>query len=162
MGRQRSPLFCFCCVSIESKRNRRRLRRGDAVNLGGFFGGKEKAKIIIMAFQAGFLHEIIVPLNRKAATMGKHGVDSGGVTWEEGLPLHANVDYQRGKAALNAGALDAYAVKIVRMNWTDRLNERSRVKYEGKIYQILPDTFNGHDRENTLQVLMQQVNDKTK
>lgn len=115
-----------------------------------------------MAYQAGFLHEIIVPLNRKAATMGRHGVDSGGVQWEEGKPLHANVDYQRGKAGMVAGALDAYAVKIVRMNWTDRLNERSRVKYEGKIYQILPDTFNGHYRENTLQFLMQQVNDKAK
>lgn len=113
-----------------------------------------------MAYTAGFLHEIIVPLNRKAATMGIHGVDSGGVTWEEGRPLHANVDYQRGKSAMSAGALDTYAVKIVRMNWTDALTERSRVKYDGKIYQILPNTFNGHYRENTLQFLMQQVVDK--
>ena len=100
-------------------------------------------------------------MNRKAAKVGKYGVDSGGIQWEEGTPLHANVDYQRGKSAMNAGALDSYAVKIVRMNWTDKLNERSRVKYQGKVYQILPDTFNGHYRENTLQFLMQLVvNDK--
>jgi head-tail adaptor len=96
-------------------------------------------------------------MNRKAATVGKYGVDSSGVEWEEGQPLHANVDYQRGKSAMSAGALDAYAVKIVRMNWTDKLNERSRVKYEGKIYQILPETFNGHYQDNTLQFLMQLV-----
>ena len=115
-----------------------------------------------MAYEAGFLHEIIIPLNRKAAQVGKYGVDSGGVQWEEGAPIHANVDYQRGKSAMNAGALDAYAVKIVRMNWTCALTERSRVKYQGKVYQILPDTFNGHYRENTLQFLMQLVvTDKT-
>lgn len=114
-----------------------------------------------MSYPAGFLENIIIPLNRKAATVGKYGVDSGGIQWEEGSPLHANVDYQRGKAALNAGALDAYAVKIVRMNWTDKLNDRSRVKYDGKVYQILPETFNPHYRKNTLQFLMQLVvNDK--
>lgn len=114
-----------------------------------------------MPYDAGFRYEIIIPLNRKAATVGKYGVDSSGVEWEEGQPLHANVDYQRGKSAMSAGALDAYAVKIVRMDWTDKLNERSRVKYGGKIYQILPETFNGHFRDNTLQFLMQLVvNDK--
>jgi hypothetical protein len=47
------------------------------------------------------------------------------------------------------------------MNWTDKLNERSRVKYDGKVYQIMPETFNGHFRKNTLQFLMQLiVNDK--
>ena len=114
-----------------------------------------------MSYPAGFLENIIIPLNRKAATVGKYGVDSGGIQWEEGTPIHANVDYQRGKAAMNAGALDAYAVKIVRMNWTDKLNDRSRVKYDGKVYQILPETFNPHYRKNTLQFLMQLVvNDK--
>jgi head-tail adaptor len=114
-----------------------------------------------MAYQSGLREQIIIPLNRKAATVGKYGVDSGGITWEEGTPLHAFVDYNRGKSAMNAGSLDSYAVKIVRMNWTDMLNERSRVKYNGKVYQILPETFNGHFRKNTLQFLMQLiVNDK--
>ena len=114
-----------------------------------------------MGYSAGFLHDIIQPLNRKEAVAGKYGLDSAGIEWEEVGCLHANVDYQRGKSAMNAGALDSYAVKIVRMNWTDKLNERSRVKYDGKVYQILPETFNGHYRENTLQFLMQLVvNDK--
>jgi head-tail adaptor len=113
-----------------------------------------------MSYPAGFREDFITPLNRKAATVGKYGVDSAGVTWEEGTPMHANVDYQKGKSAMNAGALDAYAVKIVRMNFTSTINERSRIKYEGKIYQIMPETFNGNYRKNTLQFLMQLVNEK--
>ena len=113
-----------------------------------------------MSYPAGFREDFITPLNRKAATVGKYGVDSAGVTWEEGTPMHANVDYQKGKSAMNAGALDAYAVKIVRMNFTSTINERSRIKYNGKIYQIMPETFNGNYRQNTLQFLMQLVNEK--
>ena len=113
-----------------------------------------------MSYPAGFREQFITPLNRKAATVGKYGVDSAGVTWEEGTPMHANVDYQKGKSAMNAGALDAYSVKIVRMNYTSAINERSRIKYDGKIYQIMPETFNGNYRQNTLQFLMQLVNEK--
>ena len=113
-----------------------------------------------MSYQAGFRYEIIIPMNRKAATVGKYGVDSGGIKWEEGTPLHANVDYQRGKSAMNAGALDSYAVKIVRMNWTDKLNERSRVKYQGNVYQILPETFHEDFHEDTLQFNMQLIINK--
>jgi SPP1 family predicted phage head-tail adaptor len=113
-----------------------------------------------MSYPAGFREDFITPLNRKAATVGKYGVDSAGVTWEEGTPMHANVDYEKGKSAMNAGALDAYAVKIVRMNFTSTINERSRIKYDGKIYQIMPETFNGNYRQNTLQFLMQLVNEK--
>lgn len=113
-----------------------------------------------MSYPAGLREQFITPLNRKAATVGKYGVDSAGVTWEEGTTLRAFVDYQRGKSAMNAGALDAYAVKIVRMNFTSTINERSRIKYEGKIYQIMPETFNGNYRQNTLQFLMQLVNEK--
>ena len=113
-----------------------------------------------MSYPAGLREQFITPLNRKAATVGKYGVDSAGVTWEEGTTLRAFVDYQRGKSAMNAGALDAYAVKIVRMNFTSTINERSRIKYNGKIYQIMPETFNGNYRKNTLQFLMQLVNEK--
>ena len=113
-----------------------------------------------MSYPAGLREDFITPLNRKAATVGKYGVDSAGVTWEEGTTMRAFVDYQRGKSAMNAGALDAYAVKIVRMNFTSAINERSRIKYEGKIYQIMPETFNGNYRKNTLQFLMQLVNEK--
>ena len=114
-----------------------------------------------MGYSAGFLHDIIQPLNRKEAVAGKYGLDSAGIEWEPVGCLHANVDYQRGKSAMNAGSLDAYAVKIVRMRWTNVFNERSRVKYLDKTYQIIPETWNANHREDTLQFLMQLVvNDK--
>ena len=104
---------------------------------------------------------MIQVLNRKEAVPGDYGIDSGGIQWEEGPCLHANVDYAKGKAAMNAGALDAYAVKIVRMRYTTCFNERSRIKYQDKVYQIIPETFNANHYENTLQFLMQLiVNDK--
>ena len=115
-----------------------------------------------MGYSAGFLHDIIQPLNRKEAVAGKYGLDSAGVDWEEGPCLHANVDYNRGKSAMNAGSLDAYAVKIVRMRYTTCFNERSRVKYQDKTFQIIPETWNANRREDTLQFLMQLiVNDKS-
>ena len=114
-----------------------------------------------MGYSAGFLHDIIQPLNRKEAVAGKFGLDSAGIEWEEGPCLHANVDYAKGKSAMNAGALDVYAVKIVRMRYTTCFNERSRIKYLDKTYQIIPETWNANHRENTLQFLMQLVvNDK--
>ena len=110
-----------------------------------------------MGYSAGFLKDIIQPLNRKEAQAGKYGLDSGGIEWEPVGCLHANVDYQRGKSAMNAGSLDVYAVKIVRMRWTNVFNERSRIKYLDKIYQIIPETFNANRREDTLQFLMQLI-----
>lgn len=114
-----------------------------------------------MSYSSGFLHDIIQPQNRKEAVKGKFGLDSAGIEWEDVGCLHANVDYQRGKSAMNAGSLDAYMVKMVRMRWTNVFNERSRVKFDGRVYQIIPESWNANRRENTLQFLMQQiVNDK--
>ena len=116
-----------------------------------------------MGYSGGFLRDVITVLNRKEAKTGKYGLDSAGIEWDEVGCLHANVDYAKGKSAMNAGALDVYAVKIVRMryNATAVINERSRIKYHGKVYQIIPETFNANHYENTLQFLMQLVvNDK--
>ena len=116
-----------------------------------------------MGYSGGFLRDVITVLNRKEAKTGKYGLDSAGIEWDEVGCLHANVDYAKGKSAMNAGALDVYAVKIVRMryNATAVINERSRIKYQDKVYQIIPETFNANHYENTLQFLMQLVvNDK--
>ena len=106
---------------------------------------------------------MIQVLNRKEAVPGDYGIDSGGIQWEEGPCLHANVDYAKGKAAMNAGALDAYAVKIVRMRYsaTAVINERSRIKYQGRVFQIIPEMFHPNHYDDTLQFHMQLiVNDK--
>ena len=112
-----------------------------------------------MGYSAGFLHEMIQVLNRKEAVPGDYGIDSGGIQWEEGPCLHANVDYAKGKAAMNAGALDAYAVKIVRMRYsaTSVINERSRIKYDSRVYQIIPEMFHPNHYDDTLQFHMQLI-----
>ena len=102
---------------------------------------------------------MIQVLNRKEAVPGDYGIDSGGIEWEEGPCLHANVDYAKGKSAMNAGALDAYAVKIVRMRYdaTAVINERSRIKYDGRVYQIIPEMFHPNHFDKTLQFHMQLI-----
>ena len=114
-----------------------------------------------MAYSSGILRFIIQVLNRKAATGNQYGIDGDGIEWEEGDCLHANVPWAKGVRAMNAGALDVYAVKEVRTRWTDKITMRSRVKFDGQVYQIIPETFHPDKRENTLQFHMQLIiNDK--
>lgn len=114
-----------------------------------------------MAYSTGLLKHRVTILNRKGAQQGKFGLDSAGIEFEPAGKVWASVDFAKGKSALNAGALDAYAVKMVRMRWNTIVNERSRILYGGKTYQIVAETFNPERQENTIQFLMQQViNDK--
>jgi len=114
-----------------------------------------------MPYSSGFLKDRVTILNRKEAVQGKFGLDSAGIEFEPAATVWANVDWQRGKSGMNAGALDAYGVKIVRMRWNDIITERSRIQWHGRTYQILPETFNADHQDNTIQFLCQQiVNDK--
>jgi SPP1 family predicted phage head-tail adaptor len=111
-----------------------------------------------MAYQAGFRETQIVILNRTEQTIGKYGIDSAGVEWQQtGGPLWASVTWAKGNRALNAGALDAYEVENVRMNWTDAVNMRSRIQKDGKTYQILPETFHASYRKNEIEFKMQLI-----
>lgn len=114
-----------------------------------------------MAYTSGLLKERVTILNRKEAVQGKFGLDSAGIEWESAGTVWASVDWQKGKSGMTAGALDAYGVKIVRMRWNSIITERSRIQWQGKTYQILPETFNPDRQGNTIQFLCQQiVNDK--
>ena len=93
----------------------------------------------------------ITVLNRTEAKAGKFGLDSAAVGWYIAGTIWADVTWAKGKASMQAGALDAYAVIIVRMNWNRFTNERSRIVFEGKTYQILPDMFHPSWHENTIQ-----------
>lgn len=110
-----------------------------------------------MGVSSGLLNKMILVLNRTQAKGSDFGIDGDGITWEEGDCLHANVTYAKGNRALNAGALDVYAVKDVKMRWTNKINCRSRVKYQGQIYQIIPETFQEDFQQDDLRFLMQLV-----
>ena len=114
-----------------------------------------------MGFSAGFLKKRIVVKNRKAATKGKFGIDSVGQEYDDTVCLWASVDWQKGKAGLREGAMDSYGVVLVRMRWNNIVTERSRIVYDGKTYQILPETFHADKQENTIQFMAQAIiNDK--
>ena len=114
-----------------------------------------------MPYSSGFLKDRVTILNRKGAQQGKFGLDSAGIEFEPAATVWANVDWQKGKSGMTAGALDAYSVKIVRMRWNNIITDRSRIQWQGKTFQILPETFNANRQEDTIQFLCQQIiNDK--
>ncbi len=78
-----------------------------------------------MAYTSGLLKDRVTVLNRREAQQGKFGLDSAGIEFEPAATVWASVDWAKGKSALNAGALDAYAVKMVRMRWNSIVNENA-------------------------------------
>ena len=106
-------------------------------------------------FASGLRRHRLIVLNRTEAVMGEFGLDSEGQGWTEDGEVWADVTWTKGKAAMSAGALDAYAMKMVRMLWNPFTTERSRIVYNGKTYQILTDTFHKSHFDNTIQFHMQ-------
>lgn len=113
-----------------------------------------------MGYSAGILRDRITILNRKEATASSFGLDADGIEWQNDGQMQAFVDWNKGKSAMQAGALDAYAVKIVRMRYNTTVNARSRIVWNSQVYQIIPETFNPSRWDNTLQFLMQLVVDE--
>ena len=115
-----------------------------------------------MAYTSGILRYRIKVLNRTKAKFGKFGLDSSGAEWQETAEIWADVEWAKGMRSLNAGAIDAYAVVLIRTRWTPDLNMRSRIVHEGQVYQILPETFHADKHGNTIQFNAQLiVNDKS-
>lgn len=110
-----------------------------------------------MAYSTGILRNRVTILNRTEATQGRFGLDSSGVEFETAGTVWAEVTWAKGKQAMNVGALDVYGVIMVRMRWNSIVNDRSRVMYDGKTYQILGDTFHAHRQDNTIQFHAQLV-----
>ena len=114
-----------------------------------------------MAYTSGLLKHRVTIMNRTEAQQGKFGLDSAGVEFEPAGTVWASMDWAKGKGAMNAGALDVYGVVMIRMRWNTIVNERSRILYEGKTYQIIGETFHADRQENTIQFHAQQIiNDK--
>ena len=110
-----------------------------------------------MAYSSGILRNRVTILNRTEATQGRFGLDSSGVDFETAGTVWAEVTWVRGKQAMNVGALDVYGVIMVRMRWNSIVNDRSRVMYDGKTYQILGDTFHAQRQDNTIQFHAQLI-----
>ena len=101
-------------------------------------------------------HRVTI-LNRTTAQDGRFGLDSAGIEFEPAKTVWAEVTWAKGKQAMNAGALDVYGVVMVRMRYNTVVNERSRILYEGKTYQIIGETFHADRQANTIQFHAQQI-----
>ena len=110
-----------------------------------------------MAYSTGLFRNRVTILNRTEATQGRFGHDSSGVEFETAGTVWAEVTWAKGKQAMNVGALDVYGVIMVRMRYNTIVNDRSRVMYDGKTYQILGDTFHAQRQDNTIQFHAQLI-----
>ena len=99
----------------------------------------------------------ITILNRKEAVQSAFGRDASGITWESEGMVWAAVDWVKGISAMREGAVDAYGVVMVRMDYTRKINMRSRIQWEGQTYQILPETFHPDYQANTIQFHAQVI-----
>ena len=114
-----------------------------------------------MAYTSGMLRHRVTILNRKEPESSEWGKDGDGVIWEEIGCVWAAVDFVKGIRAMHEGALDVYAVVMIRMRWNPIVNMRSRIVYEGQTYQILGDTFHAEPQDNTLQFHAQLLVNET-
>ena len=103
-------------------------------------------------------HRIMVQ-NRRAAATSRWGLDGSGSEWDDVAILWAAVDYVRGVRAMRDGALDVYGVIMVRTRYCSAINERSRIVYEGRTYQVLGETLHVDKQANTVQVQAQMIVD---
>ena len=110
-----------------------------------------------MAYTSGILKHRVTILNRTTAQDGRFGLDSAGIEFEPAKTVWAEVTWAKGKQAMNAGALDVYGVVMVRMRYNTTVNERSRILYDGKTYQIIGETFHAQRQDNTIQFHAQQI-----
>lgn len=110
-----------------------------------------------MGYSSDILKDRIIVLNRTEATQNRYGLDASKTEWTQDACLHANVEWAKGKMAMNAGALDVYGVIMIRMRWNNIVTMRSRIIHDDKTYQILGDTFHADKRANTIQFHAQLV-----
>ena len=110
-----------------------------------------------MGYSTGMLDKWVTILNRKEARTSAFGLDGGGIEWQKVDGAWANVAGAKGLKALNAGAIDVYLMRQVRMRYTPYLTDRSRIKYDGKTFQVVEGTVNADQRANTIQFLMQLI-----
>lgn len=101
--------------------------------------------------------DMIQVYNRTEAQMGDFGLDTNGPEWTLTICLHASVTWAKGNRALNAGSIDVYGVKTVRLLYTTDINPRSRIVFDDVTYQILPETFHADRQENQVQFQMQAI-----
>ena len=107
-----------------------------------------------MAYDKGFLNDRIIILNRKDV-MTEHGAKKGTNYEPDGAPIWANVSWLKGKKAMMEASLDALNSYLVRTAYHERLDEHSRIMWNGKTYQIDPPKKDKRANESSFTMLEQ-------
>ena len=110
-----------------------------------------------MGYSAGMLDKRVTILNRKKQTVGQYCIDSDGVGWEEAGTVWANVNWVKGISAMREGAVDVYGMLMVRMRWNRFTTRNSRVRIDGKVYEVAGETFHADYKANTIQMNVKET-----
>ena len=118
-----------------------------------------------MSYSSSMLRFLVDIYNRTEQTAGKFGIDGSGISWEKVAEnIHVNITWAKGATALRVGAIDAYTEIIVRMPYNTVVNMRSRIMWNGQLYQIKPNTFHPDYMEDKIQfnatLLVDEVEDE--
>lgn len=89
-----------------------------------------------MAHSKGLYDEKITILNRKDVTT-EHGAKKGCDYQPDGNPVWASVDYLRGRRAMMEASVDVLDAYLVKTAYHERLNEHSRILWQGNTYYIV-------------------------
>ena len=107
-----------------------------------------------MAYDKGFLNDRIIILNRKDVVT-EHGAKKGTNYEPDGAPIWANVSWLKGKKAMMEASLDALNSYLVRTAYHERLDEHSRIMWNGKTYQIDPPKKDKRAKESSFTMFEQ-------
>jgi hypothetical protein len=103
-----------------------------------------------MAYESGYLKDIVTILNKVVATgFGET------TTYKEMCKVHARKVWKSGNKVLRESTLDAIDVVIFRMRWNNIVRRDSLLVCGGKTYQIL--SLEGDHHENQLEIKTQEV-----
>lgn len=106
-----------------------------------------------MSYARGMLDKRVEILNRGEARFNDFG--KTGANYEPVKTVWAGCTWTKGVKAMREGALDAYDTCMVRCDWHEELTRQSRLRWDGKTYQIV--SLNGDKGLNEMQVTCQEI-----
>lgn len=103
------------------------------------------------------LDKRVTILNRTEQTVGRYGIDSGGIGWKEAGTVWASVSWVKGLSAMREGSADVYGMLMVRTRWNRIVTRKSRLLIDGVTYEVMGETFHPDFRANTIQMNVREV-----
>lgn len=105
-----------------------------------------------MAYSSGLLNKRVEILNKVAPEDTNFGETT---QYKSVACVWADITWSKGPKSLREGSLDAYDVVMVRMRWNKIVTRDSRLRHDGKTYQIT--ALNADRRDNQVQIIAQEI-----